>query len=191
MAFLARVLAGTPASKLTVLERMLLAVSLSATLIWTFPQFALAQAAHASTPGLAFEIKSQTQIETEDMPASPGKVDTLRAYLIQKNSPLADYAEILLMQPNWKHILSISHAESNMCRRQLGNNCWGIGGAKYHRFYKSFAEGIVDANNLIGKYHAGGLTDPTAMMRRWVGWNNQSWIRANNQILAQLDNLGL
>ncbi|HLC44495.1 MAG: hypothetical protein A2722_04405 [Candidatus Doudnabacteria bacterium RIFCSPHIGHO2_01_FULL_50_11] len=200
LAFLVWVLAGKSANRLNLLEQTALALSLSASVVWVFPQYAVAQGPQASlTPSLAFEIQSQIQIENIlNAPAtaltgniSPEKVELLRSYLAQKNSPLQEYSEILLMQPNWKIILSISHAESNMCRRQLGNNCWGIGGAKYHRFYPTFAEGIVDASKLIQKYNDNGLDTPAKMMRRWVGWNNHSWVRANNQVLAQLDAIGI
>ena len=179
--------------KLNLLEQVLTSLSLSAVLIWVFPQSVLAQSAQApTTPKLAFEINENTNYAAELIGDTDiARIDALKNYLVQKNSPLQNHIEVLLAQPNWKLVLSISHAESNMCRRQLGNNCWGIGGAKYHRFYPGFAEGVVDANNLIQKYQDSGLTTPKKMMHRWVGWNNPNWVVANNQVLAELDKLGI
>ena len=181
----------------TLSEQVVTYLSLLVVVLWVFPQSAAAQSFPApNQPKLAFEIKFENLISpssstsaTRDIPGSP--VNVLRSYLLRKNSPLADHVETLLLQPNWEIILSISHAESNMCKRHLGNNCWGIGGAKYHRFYPTFAQGIVDASVLIEKYQDRGLTTPQEMMRRWVGWNNQSWIRANNQVLGQIQTLGI
>lgn len=175
---------------------MVTILSLLSVALWVFPQAASAQSMPENGPiRLTFEIKLKNlNTVGASLPAreTPGtKVYVLKNYLDSKHSPLADHVETLLLQPNWKVILSISHAESNMCKYTLGNNCWGIGGAKYHRFYPTFAEGIVDASALIQKYHDGGLTTPKTMMRRWVGWNNQSWILANNQVLAQIESLGI
>lgn len=177
-------------------EKAITCLSLIALLAWVFPHPALAQSIpETSEPRLAFEIKLEnisSSLDTRSARDIAGtKVNILKTYLESKKSPLADHVETLLLQPNWKVVLSISHAESNMCKRTLGNNCWGIGGAKYHRFYPTFAEGIIDASVLIQKYHDGGLTTPKTMMRRWVGWNNQSWILANNQVLAQIEFLGI
>lgn len=182
--------------QLNLSEQVVTYLSLLAVAVWIFPQSATAQSIPVQNqPQLAFEIKlenlnpqSAASI-ARDIPGSP--VSVLRNYLLSKNSPLADHVETLILQPNWKIVLSISQAESNMCKRTLGNNCWGIGGAKYHRYYPTFAQGIVDASVLIEKYHDGGLTTPKKMMRRWVGWNNQSWVLANNQVLTQIKTLGI
>ncbi len=184
-------------------ERTFIGLSFLAVAIWVFPQAALAQSLQSqNTPQLAFEIKQEKQklligrdialiFGTELPNFDPAKVEILKGYLASKKSPLQDYAEVLLEQPKWKYVLAISHAESNMCRKQLGNNCWGIGGAEYHRFYPTFAEGIVDANKLIQKYHDGGLDTARKMMKRWVGWNNQNWVIATQNVLSDLDSLGI
>lgn len=194
MALMPRVLSDNESS---LSERLLVSISLLAVSLLLFPQVTYAQNTAAQTPYLTSEIKAnQNQdaanyrlVKATDIDGS--KVQILKTYLESKHSPLASHVELLLLQPNWKHVLSISHAESNMCKKQLGNNCWGIGGAKYHRFYPTFAEGIVDANALIQKYHERGLTTPATMKLRWVGWNNESWVRANENVLAQLSALGL
>jgi hypothetical protein len=191
LSFLVWALSGSKTNKLKLSEQVLLSLSLLAIGTWMFPQAALAQSVSASNSNFAFEINENHKIFDQVGSKKQERTQILKDYLAQKNSPLYDYADVLLDQPNWKLVLSISHAESNMCKYQRGNNCWGIGGAKYHRFYPTFAEGIVDANDLIQKYHERGLTTPRTMMYRWVGWNNQNWVLANNQVLAQLEGIGL
>lgn len=179
-------------------DRGFAAFCLLATGIWIFPQTSVAQSVQSpTTPKLAFEINEKQKLFNYiDATLSLNvvqqqKVRVLKDYLAERDSPLVDHADVLMAQPNWKVVLAISHAESNMCKHQLGNNCWGIGGAEYHRFYPSFAEGIVDANNLVQKYADSGLDTPNKMMRRWVGWNNPSWVVATKQVLYQLDQLGI
>jgi len=103
---------------------------------------------------------------------------------------LADKSAYLLNQRDWELIIAISQAESNMCKRQLGNNCWGIGGGN-HRKYPNLEFAISDAQHVIGKYVDRGADTPEEMLRRYVGWNNQNWVLAVNQILRQLDQLPL
>src|SRR3989338_10181222 len=55
----------------------------------------------------------------------------LESYLRSKRSPLAEYSLVLVHTKNWKKIIALSNAESNMCRRypESTANCWGVGGA--------------------------------------------------------------
>lgn len=118
------------------------------------------------------------------------QVETLTAYLAKKNSPLAEQAEHLLDQRDWKLIIAISQAESNMCKRQLGYNCWGIGGGN-HRKYPNLQTAILDAQTVIGKYVDSGRDTPEKMLTRYVGWQNYNWVKAVNQVLSQLNQLEL
>ena len=193
-------LSGKPSYGLKLPEQLITLVALSATLIWVFPQIAVAQSVQTqSTPQLTFEIKPQSSDnETLLAPVGPvfprdipgNKLYTLKKYLEKKQSPLSNYVEILLLQPNWKVVLAISHAESNMCKRQLGHNCWGIGGGN-HRKYPSFAEAIVDANDVVQRYWDRGHRSTRTMMPYYVGWNNQSWVVATQDVLYELEQLGL
>ncbi len=196
---LVRMLSGSYAQMRSLPDQILVGLTLMAMFTWVFPQHALAQSIQATTSSNAFEIEilkenslfadAGENLAAREIPGT--KVAILKDYLASKNSPLTEHVEVLLLQPNWKLVLAISHAESNMCKRQLGNNCWGIGGVTYHRFYPTFSEGIEDADALLQKYIAGGLDTPERIMRRWVGWHNYNWVKATNQILAQIENLGL
>src|SRR6185369_17106845 len=73
----------------------------------------------------------------------------LQDYLEAKGSPLAPYAADILKNENWKLVLAISNGESTLCKHQIYNNCWGVGGAWNMRHYASFAEGFADVNRFL------------------------------------------
>lgn len=182
-------------SNLSLPKQILTSIALSALMIGVLPHVALAQSVQTlSTPETSFEIKHQNTTENSDnlFPRDiPGnKLFTLKNYLESKKSPLTDYVEILLIQRNWKIVLAISHAESNMCKREIGHNCWGIGGGN-HRKYPSYAEAIVDANDVVQRYLDRGHTGPKTMMPYYVGWDNQNWVVATQNILYELDQIGI
>lgn len=123
-------------------------------------------------------------------PVDP-RIAVLQEYLASKNSPLAPHAEALLKQYHYRLIIGISFAESNFCKHQIRpHNCWGIGGGRPEA-YPNYELAFTRANNLIQKYHDGGLTTPKLMRNRWVGWQNHSWIVAVNQVTSQLEARGL
>ncbi|MBI2607320.1 MAG: hypothetical protein HYW51_00655 [Candidatus Doudnabacteria bacterium] len=152
-----------------------------------------------------FEIKNFPRITIpaidelpEDMIVEPGEVnlDTLKLknsevlaeYLASKQSPLSDKANYLLNQRDWRLIIAISQAESQMCKRQLGYNCWGIGGGA-HRKYPNLEFAITDAQTVIGKYVDSGADTAKEILPNYVGWDNQNWVYAVNAVLYQLDQL--
>lgn len=153
-----------------------------------------------NTP-MSFEIKTINEFlngnqNTPDTQATVAKVDPnieiLKNYLISKGSPLADYSEHLLKQENWKLILAIANGESTLCKHQMYNNCWGIGGAWNLKRYISFAEGFRDVDHLLAeKYIATGADTPEEIVYRYVGSYSPTWVLAVNQILSQLDQLPL
>jgi hypothetical protein len=136
---------------------------------------------------------ADTQLRDEEVyleNSASQKAEVLKAYLETKNSPLAEKSAYLLTQRDWELIIAISQAESQMCKRQLGNNCWGIGGGN-HRKYPNLEFAISDAQLVIGKYVDRGADTPEKILPRYVGWNNRNWVLAVNQILRQLNQLPL
>ena len=126
-------------------------------------------------------------------PSDPQTIleETVRVYLQSKNSPLAEEVEILVSQKHWKLLIAISAIESQYCKRQLGKNCWGIKvGGNTYRQYDSYAEAIVDANNLIEKWQARGkwLT-PENMIGSYVVPGSANWLYTVKSVLAELDAL--
>lgn len=182
-------------SKLSLSEQFMTTIALLAILLTVFPQVSVAQSVEIySTLQQDLEIKHQIQNLENQVPIYPRdipgtRIYKLRNYLVSKDSPLADHVEMLLLQPTWKLTLAISHAESNMCKRELGYNCWGIGGGN-HRKYPSYNEAIADANAVIGRYVDNGHT-PESMLPIYVGWDNPTWVIAVNNILDELERLEL
>ena len=111
------------------------------------------------------------------------------AYLKSKRSPLASHLDTLLEQEHWKLIIAISAIESSYCKRQLGNNCWGItdtSGA--YKSYASFDEAIIDANGLITRWQARGRWLTVDDMNcHFVVPCNPNWVYVVNTVLAQLE----
>lgn len=135
-------------------------------------------------------IVNPEEVYIDTLKLKDKNAEILSAYLTSKQSPLATKAHYLLNQRDWKLIIAISQAESQMCKRQLGNNCWGIGGGN-HRKYPNLELAITDAQIVIGKYVDSGADTAKEILPRYVGWNNPNWVLAVNQVLYQLEQLPL
>ena len=175
---------------LSLADRVWIITMLAAVLAWTFPHLSVAQTIPEEP--FVFEIKSApTQIFSETDSVVDPRVERLREYLKSKNSPMADYTDLLLAQYHYKFIIGISFAESNFCKQNIRpHNCWGIGGDT-PEVYKNYPEAFARANELIQKYQDSGLTNATLMRNRWVGWKNDSWTVAVNTAIGQLAEQGL
>ena len=112
----------------------------------------------------------------------------IREFLESKNSPLAPETEVLLQQKHWKLLIAISAIESQYCKRQLGNNCWGIGGDSAYRHYGSVKEAIIDANDLIEHWQEKGRWLTVEDMNcHYVQPCNQNWVNVVNKVLLELE----
>lgn len=113
---------------------------------------------------------------------------SVHKFLISKNSPLATETELLLTQKHWKLLVAISAIESQYCTRQIGWNCWGIGGDHAYRKYSSIKEAIVDANNLIEHWQQRGrwLTIEDMNCHYVVPCNN-NWVATVKKISSQMN----
>jgi hypothetical protein len=116
-------------------------------------------------------------------------ITLIREYLISKKSPMADYAEVIVRQKHWKLLLGISAIESQFCKYQLGNNCWGITDLKGgYKQYDSIKEGIIDANNLIERWQKRGSWLTVEKMNcSYVVPCNPNWVLVVNQTIKKLD----
>lgn len=112
-------------------------------------------------------------------------------YLKSKKSPLASHLDTLLEQEHWKLLIAISAIESSYCKRQIGNNCWGITDSSgAYKSYESFDEAIIDANGLITRWQARG---------RWLtiqDFNchyvvpcNENWVNVVTQVHSELEKI--
>lgn len=192
-------------ARFTSKEKLFTLVALFSLVAWLFPA---AGRAHAQVigqeKGLVFEIKSDTTDSQNKIFSSQNsnqiafekvdrKVTLVRAYLEDKNAPLANYTEILLAQPEWKKIIAISNAESNMGLHCYVNNCSGIFGynavtGKYGlRTYENIPAWIVDMNSLIEKrYSAMSLEKMNGI---YVQPKSSNWISASGKIYNDLSKI--
>lgn len=112
----------------------------------------------------------------------------IQAFLEDKDSPLTPETELLLQQKHWKLLIAISAIESQYCKRQLGWNCWGIGGDSAYRKYPSIREAIVDANNLIEHWQQKGRWLTIEDMNcHYVVPCNPNWVKVVTQVLGEMN----
>lgn len=130
--------------------------------------------------------------KAEEIVKQPVDVATqIRTFLESKKSPLAPDAEYLAGLKHWKLLIAISAIESQYCKRQLGYNCWGIGGDSAYRHYSSFRAAAQDANDLIEHWqteHKRWLTVED-MNCHYVQPCSANWVKVVNQNLDLLNGL--
>lgn len=138
---------------------------------------------------LFFHISDGGVPEKYELRPNPKLNSEVRAFLESKHSPLAAHTDLLLKQKHWKLIVAISAIESQYCKRQLGNNCWGITSVKGgYTSYPSFAEGVVDADALISRWQARGRWLTVDDMNcHYVVPCNPNWVYVVNTVLKQLE----
>ena len=118
------------------------------------------------------------------------KMGTLVEYLSEKKSPLVDYAGIIARSPNYRLLIGIAQAETNLCKKTTTNNCWGIGpGSPF--YYDDIKFSLYYADYLIEKYDALGMDTPEKMVQTYVGYHNPTWIEAIHDVFYELEIKGL
>lgn len=112
----------------------------------------------------------------------------IRGFLESKQSPLAPEVEFLLNQKHWKLLIAISAIESQYCKRQLGFNCWGVGGDNNYRHYSSIKSAIQDANDLIEYWQQKGRWLTVDDMNcHYVQPCNSNWESVVKKVLLELE----
>lgn len=188
-------------ARLSSKEKIIASAILFSLISWIHPGVSMAFAETGQEKDLIFEINSdqikilenqnslKNQIAIEN---THKKVNLLREYLEKKNAPLADYTEILLAQEDWKMILAISNAESNMGKRCYHYNCSGIY-ARYDRGYaglkkyENYAQWIVDLQALLDRRYEGWSLD--RMNGVYVHPRSANWYKATTKIHKELTEL--
>ncbi len=114
-------------------------------------------------------VQQDVSPKVRDLYADPVKVAKLERYLRRRGSPLADYAEVLVMKADeygidYRLVASISIIESNGCRHTYRvNNCWGWGGQEHAATFANLEQGIDTVSRGMGRYYANGATSPYAI----------------------------
>lgn len=136
----------------------------------------------------SIELTPDTVVEIEEKHTEV--VSAVRQFLESKGSPLAPDTEHLTSLKHWRLLIAISAIESQYCKRQLGYNCWGIGGDSAYRHYGSYQEAATDADALITRWQERGRWLTVEDMNcHYVVPCNQNWVNVVNQTLNHLNEI--
>src|SRR5207244_5062524 len=116
-------------------------------------------------------------------------VKNLRAYLESYGSPLAEYADQIVLEPQWQRALAISWGESNYGLHCQDNNCSGIGGAphmKSWRKYETKLDWFKDMSALLEKPIYKERFTNCRSMNGVYNAGSASWVNSCEQKSAEL-----
>jgi hypothetical protein len=119
-------------------------------------------------------------------------VQNLREYLERHNSPLAQYADQIVLQPQWQRALAISWGESNFGIHCHSNNCSGIGGAPGRsswRKYPTKLEWFKDMSQLLETPRYKERFTNCRTMNGVYNAGSNNWLRACEQKSNELISL--
>jgi len=131
-----------------------------------------------------------------DVIPEDARVEMIRQFLARYNSPLEEYAELIVSTAekynlDYRLIPAIAMQESGLCRRipQGSYNCWGFGiyGGKVTRF-SSYPEAIETVTKtLANKYKEDyGLVTTEQIMSMYTPSSNGSWANGVNYFMDKL-----
>lgn len=125
-----------------------------------------------------------------------GRVANLKKFFRKYNSPLYDFAEIIVHYSDKYHfdyrlLPAIAMQESNLCKYIPDNsyNCWGWGvyGDNITRF-SSYEEGIEEvATGIKREYIAKGLITASSIMEKYTPSSKGTWAHGVNTFLEMLE----
>lgn len=132
-----------------------------------------------------------TEIKLADV-----RVANLKSFFRKYNSPLYDYAEIIVRVSDkygfdYRLLPAIAMQESTLCKfiPENSHNCWGYGiyGDQVLKF-SSYEEAIETVARGIKKnYLDHGLTTPELVMKKYTPSSPGSWARGVNYFIKLLE----
>ncbi len=147
---------------LTLNNIRLSAVGLLITLVsLIYPHSGAAQTINEGTQSLVFEINpsavslitQKKSLNVQDL-ANAELAAAVQEYLESKKSPLAPYADQIILEPNWEQALGITFVESNFCARAANLNCGSVGVKPGHSQWRKFEnhfQGFQAVTKLLDK----------------------------------------
>jgi len=138
------------------------------------------------------QISPAHSITMEEVTQADPLVSNLREYLERHKSPLAQYADQIVLQPQWQRALAISWGESNFGIHCHSNNCSGIGGSpssKSWRKYPNKLEWFKDMSRLMETQRYKERFTNCRTMNGVYNAGSQNWLRACEQKSAELISL--
>ena len=125
-----------------------------------------------------------------------GRVANLKSFFRKYNSPLYDYAELIVKTSDKYHfdyrlLPAIAMQESNLCRYipEGSHNCWGWGiyGNTVTKF-SSYEEAIETvAKGIKENYLDKGLVTASKIMEKYTPSSNGSWAYGVNTFIRALE----
>jgi len=141
----------------------------------------------ASDESVAYDQAFDEAQQAEQVAIISEQVAQVRSYLQSKDSPLANYTEILLAQPDWKTIIAISNSESTLGKHCYVNNCSGIFAGSGLKTYETIPDWIVDMQNLLQNHYNGWTLNQ--MDGVYVYPRSSSWLMASSSVYKDLSNI--
>jgi hypothetical protein len=127
---------------------------------------------------------------------SDGRVANLKSFFRKYNSPLYDYADLIVKVSDkykfdYRLLPAIAMQESNLCRYipEDSHNCWGWGiyGDKITKF-SSYEEAIETvARGIKEQYIDKGYITASKIMEKYTPSSNGSWAHGVNTFLRLLE----
>lgn len=159
----------------------------------------LAEIQNNNLPDNQFQLSTspfeKTFLEVKSS-VTDGRVANLKAFFRKYNSPLYDYADVIVNESDrkgfdYRLLPAIAMQESNLCKVIPNNsyNCWGWGiyGDTVTRF-SSYEEAIKTvAAGIKNHYLDKGLVTASMIMAKYTPSSNGSWARSVNYFLRALD----
>lgn len=177
------------------LEKGVILVILFSLAHMVYPELLMVHKAYASDQAqeaLVFQIKDpsvlqpqtqtqpQTQLTYEEITKTDPLVIALKDYLAAHKSPLEEYADKIVLEPQWQRALAISWVESNFCKRHADNNCSGIGVAPGHKLWRKYdthLDWFKDMSRLMEKpLYKERLTTFKQMKGVYVQPGSMNWV---------------
>jgi len=126
-----------------------------------FLQTAQVKIANALTPKVeiaqAINIVSPL-VTPEPLEFIDNRAEILYSYLKDKNSPLAEYTNLIVAEADkydigWTRLASMSRMESSFGNKVVNNshNAWGIMAGNSIRHFQSWEDGIKEVSRLLGE----------------------------------------
>jgi len=131
-----------------------------------------------------------------DIQLADGRVANLKHFFRKYNSPLYDYAELIVSVSDkygfdYRLLPAIAMQESNLCRYipENSHNCWGWGiyGSQVIRF-SSYEEAIEKvAFGIKKEYIDKGLVTASMIMKKYTPSSPGTWARGVNTFIQMLE----
>ena len=128
--------------------------------------------------------------------AADARVEIIRQYLSNYNSPLFSYADLIVSaadeyQVDFRLTTAIAQKESNLCKiiPPDSYNCWGWGiHSQGSLGFTSYEEGIREVTAGIAKdYLKKGYNTIEKIMSKYTPLSNGSWALGVNQFMSEME----